>query len=113
MAEIVEEILSNQSRGCIISVITKSDSDKYFIRKYFMRKYCATIDNNGKSIILRDKLNKDISISISVGNIKLLNKEELFDNSMVLDFFTEDNIRYAMYIADSFYSVDMPLDQTP
>ena len=108
MAEVVEEILSNQSRGCIISIFTPTDSDKYF-----MRKYCAAINNNGKNIILRDYKNKDLSISISIGNIKLLNKEELFDSSLLLDFFTEDNIRYEMYIADSFYSADMPLDQMP
>jgi len=108
MAEIVEEILSNQSRGCIISIFTPTDSDKYF-----MKKYCAVIDSNGMHLILRDDKNKDLSISISIGNIKLLNKEELFDKSILLDFLTEDNIRYEMYIADSFYSADMPLDQAP
>lgn len=108
MAEIVEEILSNQSRGCIISIFTPTDSDKYF-----MRKYCAAIDSNGMHLILRDDKNNDLSISISIGNIKLLNREELFDNSILLDFLTEDNIRYEIYIADSFYSADMPLDQAP
>lgn len=108
MAEVVEEILSNQSRGCIISIFTPTDSDKYF-----MRKYCTAIDSNGMNLILRDDKNNDLSISISIGNIKLLNKEELFDNSILLDFLTEDNIRYEMYIADSFYSADMPLDQMP
>ncbi|SEU09418.1 hypothetical protein SAMN05443270_3091 [Lacrimispora sphenoides] len=102
MAEIVEEILNNQSRGCIISIFTPTDSDKYY-----MRKYCASIDCNGMHLILKDDKNNDLSISISIGNIKLLNKEELFENSILLDFLTEDNIRYEMYIADSFYSSDM------
>jgi len=106
MAEIVDEILNNQSRGCIISIFTLTDSNKYY-----MRKYCASIGSDGMHLILGDNKNKDLSISISTGNIKLLNKEELFDSSILLDFLTEDNIRYEMYIADSFYSADMPLDQ--
>lgn len=108
MAEIVEEILSNQSRGCIISIFTPTDSDKLF-----MKKYCAAIDSNGMHLILGDDKNNDLRISISIGNIKLLNKEELFDNSILLDFLTEDDIRYELYIADSFYSADMPLDLAP